>query len=187
MEDSLHERGKAIEDLFFKQCDEKLLDNLRKEIAKKEIHEAFHHVSGISDAAALDALVEAGITPESLTSIAMVPLVVVAWADKVMEPAEKAAILQAAEVAGVHPDTASYVTMECWLEKRPSSDLLEAWKAYIRALKPTLDAVAFSQLKHSILDRAEKVASATGGFLGLGSKVSESERKVLSQLAKAFQ
>ena len=187
MEDSLHERGRAIEDLFFKQCDEKLLDNLQKEIAKKAIHDAFHHVSGISDAAALDALVEAGITPESLTSISMVPLVVVAWADKIMERSEKAAILQAAEVAGIHPDTASYVTMEFWLEKRPSSDLFEAWKAYIAALKPTLDAVAFTQLKHSILDRAEKVASATGGFLGMGKKVSDSERKVLNELDKAFQ
>ena len=186
MEDSLHERGKAMEDLFFKQTDEKLLNNLRLELEAKESRDALLEASGITDIAVLDELLEAGITPESLTSIALVPLVVVAWADRVMEGSEKAAILQAAEVAGIKTGTASYATMESWLEKRPSFELLEAWKAYITALKPTLDGAAFTQLKHSIMNRAEEVATAAGGFLGLGNKVSDAERKVLAELDNSF-
>jgi len=186
MEDSLHERGKAMEDLFFKQSDEKLLKNLRSEMAAKENRDAFQEACGISDPAVLDAIFEVGITAESLTSIALVPLVVVAWADKVMERGEKAAILQAAAAAGVQTGTASYATMESWLETRPKTELLEAWKAYIAALKPTLDAVAFTQLKHSIMGRAEKVATSTGGFLGLRKKVSDQEQKVLDELERAF-
>ena len=187
MEDSLHERGRAIEDLFFKQCDDKLLENLRKEATRKEIYEAFQHVSGIADHAALDALIEAGITPESLHSLALVPLIMVAWADKTMDPPEKAAILEAAEGAGVRPGSASYASMESWLRKKPTSDLFDAWKAYILALKPTLESAAYTQLKHSILGQAEKVAESAGGILGLGNKVSQEERKVLNELAAAFE
>jgi hypothetical protein len=186
MEDSLHERGKAMEDLFFKQTDEKLLKNMRHELAAKEMRDALHEASGISDKGVLDELIGAGITPDSLTSIAMVPLVVVAWADKVMERSEKAAILQAAEDAGIKTGTASYTTLESWLNKKPSSELLDAWKAYIVALKPTLDGAAYTQLKHSIVGRAEKVATAAGGFLGIGNKVSEVERKALDDLASTF-
>lgn len=186
MEDSLHERGKAMEDLFFKQTDEKLLDNLRHEMEAKETRDALQAASGIGDAAVLDALIEAGITPESLTSISLVPLVIVAWADKKMESAEKSAILQAADVVGVKTGTVGYATIVNWLEKHPKPELLKAWKAYIAALKTTLDAAAYTQLKHSILGRAEQVAESAGGFLGLVNKVSDAERNVIDDLRKAF-
>jgi hypothetical protein len=186
MSDSLQDRGKAIEDVFFAEQDKKLLDKIREEMAAKESRAALETASGISDAAALDALTESGITPESLTSIALIPLVVVAWSDDKMEDSEKAAILQAADAAGITTGTASYETMKAWLAKKPGSDLLDAWKAYVSSLKSSLDDVAFAQLKTSIIGRAEGVAEAAGGFLGLGNKISASERKVLDELAAAF-
>ena len=142
--------------------------------------------SGVSDPAVLDALIAAGITPESLTSISLIPLVAVAWADKKIEAAEKEAILHAADVAGVEKGTASYSTIEAWLNKQPGSDLVESWKAYIGSLKSTLDGSAFEQLKTSVMGRAEAVAESAGGFLGLVKKVSDVERKVLDDLASAF-
>ena len=186
MSDSLHDRGKAMEDVFFAEQDQKLLDKIREEMSAKESRHALEVASGISDDAVLDALVENGITPESLTSVALIPLVMVAWSDEKMENSEKAAILQAAEAAGIKPGSASYDTMSSWLSKKPNHDLLDAWKSYIGALKSTLDGAAFTQLKNSIVGRAEGVAKAAGGFLGLGPKVSESERKVLDELSAAF-
>ncbi len=185
MDDSLKGRGKAIEDLFFAEKDQKLLEKIREEAASKEVREALQSASGIEDTATLDALVEAGISPESLASVALIPLVAVAWADRKMEDAEKAAILKAAEAGGIDPGSASYETMQSWLGKQPGGDLLDAWKAYIVAFKASLDPAVASQLKTSILGRAKSVAEAAGGFLGL-SKISHAEQRVLDDLAKTF-
>lgn len=186
MDDSLQGRGKAMEELFFKSQDQELLNKMKSELEAKEHREALQSASGVEDPAVLDALNEAGITPESLTSVALIPLVAVAWADKKMEAAEKAAILQAAEAAGIKSGSASYLTMEAWLSNQPPADLLVTWKSYINALKPTLDPAAFSQLKASIVGRAESVAESAGGFLGLGNKISDVERAVLDDLSAAF-
>ena len=186
MDDSLKGRGKAMEDLFYAAKDQQLLKKIREEAASKEQTEALKAASGIEDSAVLDSLVAAGISPESLTSVSLVPLVAVAWADKKMEDAEKAAILQAAEAGGIEPSSASYATMESWLNKQPGKELLDAWKSYIAAIKDTLEPAASSQLKTSIIGRAEAVAKSAGGFLGVGNKVSDVEQKVLDDLAKAF-
>jgi hypothetical protein len=73
--------------------------------------------------------------------------------------------------------------MSVWLESRPDESLTEAWKNYMGALKESLDPPAFNQLKAHIIKRAENVAQSAGGFLGLGNKVSDSERKTIDELA----
>ena len=187
MDDSLNQRGRAMEDAFFAKSDQALLEKMRAELSVKDASEALQTASGISDASVLDALHENGITPESLTSVSLIPLVAVAWADKKMEDAEKEAILQAADVAGIKAGSPSYETVELWLTSQPSDELLDTWKSYIGSLKGSLDGAAFSQLKSSIIGRAEQIAKSAGGFLGLGDKVSAAERKVLDELATAFQ
>lgn len=186
MQDSLHDRGKAMEDKFFAAKDSQLLEKMRKEMAAQESRKALEAASGLTDAAVLDSLAESGITPETLTAVALIPLVAVAWADKKMEPAEKTAILQAADAAGVKSGSASYATMEAWLQAQPSADLLETWKSYVGAMSTSLDSAAYSQLKTSVIERAEAVAESAGGFLGLVHKISDVERKVLDELANAF-
>ena len=53
MEDSIHERGKAIENLFFAEADQKLLDKLREEMASDESRHALAAAAGVEDAAVL--------------------------------------------------------------------------------------------------------------------------------------
>jgi hypothetical protein len=42
------------------------------------------------------------------------------------------------------------------------------------------------RMKSTLLERARSVARASGGTLGLGSKVSKAEAAMLSQLESAF-
>jgi hypothetical protein len=186
MDDPIHERGKAIEDLFFAARDQQLLARLREEMASEESREALAGASGVSDPAVLDALLAIEVSPETLTSIGLIPLVAVAWADSVMAEAEKNAILQAADIAGIKIGTASHALLETWLTTAPKPELLAGWKSYIHSLKCTLEPEALFQLKTFILDRAENVAQSAGSFLGLGSKISDSERDVLDELVQAF-
>jgi hypothetical protein len=56
----------------------------------------------------------------------------------------------------------------------------------MRALWPSLSPKERDEIRASALERARSVAEATGGFLGLTSKISPEEKAVLDELAKAL-
>jgi len=185
MSDSLRDRGKAMEEVFFMEKDQELLAKLRSEMASEKKLEALSAASGITDEATLDALASNEVSPESLTAVAMIPLVAVAWADNQMEDAESTAILKAAVEANVNEGTASYDLLKSWLQKKPPVGLLQAWKHYVSSLKSSLEPAAYAQLKTAVLKRATDVAKSAGGFMGL-AKISEVEQTVLDDLTKVF-
>jgi hypothetical protein len=185
MNDPLHERGKAIEDLFFAESDKKLLAKLKQELAAKEQKEALALAAGINDEPALAALVKHNITAETLTTVGLIPLIAVAWADDVLDVSERNAIMKAASESGVEAGTAAHDILEQWLRRKPSPELLDSWKTYIHALKASLDTTSLNQLRDSIVGRARDVAKAAGGFLGIAA-ISEVEQKVIDDLSATF-
>jgi hypothetical protein len=187
MEDSLHERGRAMEDLYFQQKDHILMEKLRAELSKEENRKSLQQVTGLADPALLDQILAANVSPESFVALSLIPLVAVAWVDDRLETGEKDAILQAADLAGIKSGSAAYETLSGWLSTKPAPEMLQVWEAYVKAMKSKLEVVHFNQFKHQVLGRAEDVAKAAGGFLGLGNKVSHVERSMLDRLAKAFE
>jgi hypothetical protein len=187
MEDSIHERGRAMEDLYFIQKDQQLLEKLKAEMANEENRKALEKATGIHDPAVLDNMLAVDIRPESLLALSLIPLVAVAWADDSLENAEKQAILQAADIAGIDTGTVAHQTLDAWLTTKPSPELLTAWEGYVKSMKGILDPTVYGQFKAQVLDRAESVAKAAGGFLGLGNKISNVERAVLDRLSRAFE
>jgi hypothetical protein len=186
MDDPIHERGKAIEDLFFAQSDQKLLAKLKEELTAKEKQEALAIAAGISDETALRALVNHNITAETLLTVGLIPLVAVAWADRIMEIPERKAIMKAAEEVGIEVGTSAHAILQEWLNRKPSPELLDSWKAYIRALKASLDPTSMNQLRDSIMGRAREVARSAGGVLGIGPKISKVEQEVIDDLSSTF-
>ena len=185
--DDLNGLADAMADRFYKERDKELLEKLKQEIGADDARSALASTAGIEDAAALDALVQSGISADTIASVALIPLVAVAWADREMEAKEREAILKSAADAGIETGSASYRLLEAWLEQRPDDQLLEAWTAYIGGLKKgSLDRAALEQLEVSILSRATKVAASAGGYLGLGNKISATEEALLAKLKVAF-
>ena len=185
MSGSLFERGKALEERFFGEKDKELLAKLRQEISDKESREALSAACGISDGAVLDAMLKHEVSAETLTSLSLVPLVAVAWADGVMENNEREAIMKAATSVGIATDSASYEVLASWLDEQPGDELVNSWKEYIGSLKETLDDTAFNQVKANVMGRAKDVAQAAGGFLGIG-KTSDQESAVIADLENSF-
>ena len=134
----------------------------------------------------LQKLVELGVRPESVAPLALVPIVEVAWADGKVDEKERRAVLDAADARGIRAGDLQHGLLQRWLSHRPSAKLLEAWQHYVAGLCAQLDAEQRNALRGELLDRARAVAEASGGFLGLGSKVSPSERAVLQRLEAAF-
>jgi hypothetical protein len=183
----MQERGKSLEEAFFKKQHEAQLAKLRQKQEQAEARESLAAASGITDDEdLLDRLAALGIRAQTLAALTLIPLVEVAWADGKMEARERDAILKGAESSGIAPGSPSYGLLEIWTQDRPAQDLMDSWKAYIGALVAELSADQKWHLEERIVGRARTVAEAAGGFLGLGSKVSADEERVLKELEEAF-
>ena len=184
--DLLANRGKALEESFFAKQNEALRQRLRVTEETRATKEALAAASGIADDIVLEKLVALNIGSETLAALSLIPLVAVAWADGSIDDKERSAVLSAAVEVGLSKQDISYQLFERWLAEPPTPALLANRKDYIVALSVTLSHQAKHALKLELMGRAREVAKATGGFLGLGQKVSSVERAVLEELERAF-
>lgn len=179
----LGDRGRTLEEEFFRKEEAKILERMRAQKAAAITREELTRATGISDAAALDALLSLGLSPATLAALSLVPLVEVAWASGGVDAAERKAVLAAAGETGI--DAASRDLLASWLTHAPDRALLEAWKGYVATMSKSLEPAQRERLKSELVGRARKVASASGGVLGIG-KISKEEDAVLQELSKAF-
>ena len=181
----LGERGKALEDEFFRKEDERLIAKLRELKAKEATREELARISGIKNTTILDRLIQLGIHAETLVALSIVPLAEVAWADGAIDAKEKQAVLDRAAKAGVTPGSSSYDLLKSWLERRPEARLLTAWIQMIQGISENLTAEQVEGLRAGLVERVRAVAGASGGVLGMG-KISSAEAEMIRQLESAF-
>lgn len=183
--DFLDDRRHALEEAFFARHNRELVDAMRTRAAAREERLALAAATGISDEAALERLQALDLHPSTLAALSLVPLVLVAWADGKLAPKEREVVLEAAEANGLEPGTPAHDSLLGWLSHLPPGGLFEAWTDYVRALAADLGPEGTARLREDLLDRATAVAKAAGGWWDLGA-VSDAERGVLAQLARAF-
>jgi hypothetical protein len=179
-------QAKDLEDLFFLKQDEKLIEGLHKMEKMKETKKVLAEVSGISNDEILQKLVDLNVRPEVLASLALIPLIEVAWADGKVDPQEEKAVLAAAAESFISKDSPDFDLLKGWMKHKPDPRLLDAWIVYIKGLCEKFSAHQKSALKKDLLGHAKDVAMATGGFLGFGSKISKAEQEILDKLDSAF-
>jgi len=184
--DILRARGKSLEDEFFRREDQRLIERLAELKAAETTREGLAKASGITNPAVLDKLMGLGIRPETVAALSIVPLVEVAWADGSLDTKERRAILDRARDSGIAPGSTEHTLLEAWLDRRPEPKLLTAWTHMVQGMAEQLGPDGTARLKASLLERARAVAAASGGVLGLGSKVSSAEAAMLAQLESAF-
>jgi hypothetical protein len=177
----LGERRRVLEDSFFAQRDRELMEKLKTQLKK----EALSNTCGIKNPGVLENLVNANISPETITALTLVPLIAVAWADGRIAPEERDAIRSATESAGIEPGSICRHLLDAWLDEAPGPELVEAWKGYIQALSASSSSAALETLRDDVLGHAREIAAAAGGLLGIGS-ISKSEQAVIDDLASAF-
>ncbi len=179
----LRDRGRSLEDEFFRREDQQLMERLRELRAAETTREALGKASGITKPAVLEKLMELGIRAETVAALSIVPLVEVAWADGALDPKERRAVVERAEVAR---DSTAGALLEAWLDRRPDPKLLIAWTHLVQAISEQLGPDGTARLKTGLLERARAVAAATGGLFGVGSKISAPEAAMLAKLEAAF-
>lgn len=178
----LDDRRRGAEEAFFAKQNEQLRVGLRAaESGRDELSAA----SGLQSEAVLDTLIRQNIGAEGAAALSLIPLVAVAWADGEVSPKEREALLGAAKQAGLAEAEPGYKLFATWLDDHPPASLLPRWKDYASALAADMTPEAAASFRTEVMDRARKVASAAGGFLGMGA-ISEAEEAVLDQIEQTL-
>ncbi len=174
-----------LEELFFSQVDQELLNKMRSEMATVETAEAIIRVTGITDEKLASEIAKINVTVDTLSAFRLAPLVAVAWADDRVESEERDVILAAAAQSGIAADDPAMEMLKNWTTQRPGPELLDTWCEYASALCRSLNEDNRIALRDQLVSQAHKVAEACGGILGFGS-ISPSEKATLERIEKAF-
>lgn len=182
----LDERRQALEEEFFSKHNADMLQSLRETRRREQAVEALRDATRIQDDTVLLRLVGLGFDAASLLAFALVPLVMVAWADGAIDGAEREKILRDLELLGAAPGSATFRLVEGWLARRPDPALFDAWEAYTRALVAGVPPADREWLRSALMVRAEEIARSTGGLMGMLFSISRTETSVLDRIRRAF-
>ena len=186
MESNYGAYGKSLEEAVFFKKDTELIAQQREKLRKEQTQKSISDASGISNPDIRARLVELKVTPEMATSLSIVPLIEVAWADGEVDDKERMAVLAGAEKCGLAKGRLDYEMLKLWLERKPTQELLDAWNQYMRGLCEVLSEQDRRNLRDDLLRRARLVAESSGSFLGITSGISGMEKAVLEKLSSVF-
>ncbi len=185
MADNSPKQWFKLEEKFFNNVDQKLMDKLREQVATEERAAAIERLTGLNDPKVCHEIAALNISVESLAALRLVPLVAVAWADDRVDDGEKYRVIAAAEKAGLTPGDPSYELLKNWLNTRPPQELFDTWVDYARSICRSLDGESRENLQKNMLTQVRAVASASGGLFGFSS-VSPTEQKVIQRVEEAL-
>jgi tellurite resistance protein len=179
--------GKAaasLEETFFAGENANVLAELRRTTDERERRAMLREVVKLKDERFLNRIVALGVTPQTALVVALAPLVVVAWADGKLDDREREAILKAAQDRGVTSDKFAHRALAGALMRPPDPRLFALWKGYVGRLWGCFTADESWAMRSNVLKSVREVAESAGGFLGITSKISAEERRVLEELEK---
>jgi hypothetical protein len=182
---TLQQLQESLEDAFFLEQERKILENRRAQRQLEENKQNLAAASGIQNEAVLARLVALQVRPETLASLALVPLVEVAWCDGEVTGDERTAVLHASRQAAAKQPGLDHELLAQWLTHRPAPELFTAWEQYVHGLRGLLSPAETLALQQEIVTHARQIARSSGGLLGLGT-VSAAERAVLTRIEAAF-
>lgn len=181
----LTDRGRALENAFFQDLNQQLVDKMKAEEARSQTMAELSSATGITDDATLARLADAGLSVSTLAALVCVPLIQVAYADGSLESKERDAVMRAAEAAGIAAESPAAALLDSWLAKGPSETLFNGWTAYLQGIKHHMTDAAWIAMRDRVMGNCHKVAQASGGFMGMGSE-SGSEKSVIAKVEQAF-
>ena len=184
--DVFAERGRSLEEQYFRKKDHELLEKLKHAAASERARREMGELTGLSDPELLRDLEELGFTPETVVLLPLVPVVQVAWAEGGVTAAERTMLTRLARKRGIEPDSLAGRQLEDWLAHQPDDALFARATRLIRAmLESGSEPTALTA--DDLIEYCEKIAYASGGVLGLGiGRISREERDLLSQIASAL-
>jgi DnaJ-domain-containing protein 1 len=175
------------EEEYFHRKEQELKSRLRQKAQAETERRGLAEAVGIENEKILDVLKEMGFDRETVRLLFLVPILQVAWSDGSLSAQERALILEAARLHGIVEGHAAHARLQKWLEARPGPEVFNRALRVIRELMSFQQAGSREELGRKLVDACQRVAAASGGFLGLGSKTSSEEKAVLQRVSEAIE
>lgn len=176
-------RPSEEEEKYFKALELEQRQTLRDRMADAasdlEKRRAIAANAGTDDLTVAERVEALGFSGDSARVFDLLPLVHVAWADGAIQKSERTAIFGILRRRGIEPGSDAFTMLESLLEERPPDSFMRESLAVLRDLVG-----GELSRSRSIVDLCVDVASAAGGFLGLGARVSDDERAVIDEVVK---
>jgi hypothetical protein len=182
-DDIFAERGRSLEEEYFRKKDRELVEKMRQASAAAQERAELVARTGLNDPQLLEELQALGFTPDTVALLPLVPVVQVAWAEGGVTPAERTLIVKLARARGIAEGSTADVQLAGWLNRRPPEDV---FTRATRLISATLATPGQQQLDVAdLVKHCEEIAAASGGIFGI-NKVSPEERQLLASIASAL-
>jgi hypothetical protein len=179
--DAFAERGRALENEYFKKKDRELIERMQKAAAAKQAHSDLSRTSGLTDPALVQDLLDLGFTPDTISLLPLIPVLEIAWAEGGITAAERDLIVRLARSRGITDSSAADRQLTEWMANRPDARVFERAGRLIAATLASTGQETARLTVDDLVQYCEKIAAASGGILGLG-KISPEERALLSRI-----
>jgi hypothetical protein len=175
--DSLAERGRALEEDFFRKKDRELIER----VAATQAARPSAARTPLADPRALQELHDLGFTVETVALLPLIPALQTAWAEGGVSAGDRQLLLSVARARGLANGSAAHQQLTEWSGRRPDDAVFSHANRLIRAL---LDVgAAAASPSGDIVTGAEQIAAA-GAILGL-APLSAEEKALLAQLRRS--
>jgi hypothetical protein len=178
----LGERGRSIEEEYFRRRDRELIERMRAASAADEAWRQMGTLTGLQDADVKE-LESLGFTPDTILLLPLVPLLQVAWADGGVSPEERKLIVDLARARGIGEGGAADAQLSRWLSSAPPANVFTGASRLISAMLNAPGTLGADLTVDGLVGHCERVAAASGGFLGI-KKISAEERNLLSTISE---
>lgn len=171
--DSMAQRGRALEEDFFRKKDRELIERVAA------VHAAPTSSQGpLRDPRALQELHDLGFTVDTVALLPLIPALQAAWAEGGVTAAERQSFMNVARARGIANGSAAHQQLTEWSSRRPDDAVFSHANRLIRAL---LDVgTPGTSQSGDIVTAAEQIAAA-GSILGL-APLSAEEKTLVAQL-----
>jgi len=183
----LAERSRMSEEDYFRRKEQELIDKLRKKTDAETHRKGLAEAVGLENEQIVDVLGEMGFDRATVVVLFLVPLLEVAWSDGSISDRERTLILEAAHAHGVREGTPAHAKLNEWLAAKPPEQLVGRALQVIRDIMAFQSTDARQATAGKLVDACERIAAASGGFLGLASKISPEEAAVMKRVASEIE
>lgn len=184
--DAFADRGRALEEEYFRKREQELIEKLRQRAAADATRRQLSEHAGVADEEILQDLQDLGYTPETVSLLHLVPLVQMAWAEGGVSGRERELIVEAARARGIEAGSPADALLTQWLTTRPSELMFERNLRAIRAILESRPESEREASRSDLLATATAIAEASGGMLGFRA-VSAEERAVLARISQELE
>lgn len=181
--DSLQERGRALEEEYFRKKDRELVEKMQRAAREEEVRRDLSARTGLHDPALVQELQSLGFTSDTVSLLPLMPVIQVAWAEGGVTTAERSALNKLARARGISENSAADLQLQEWLSNRPEEEVFTSATRLIRAMLDEQAPQLAGLTADDLVKYCESIASASGGIFGFINRVSADERALLGSIA----